>query len=118
MQVQAAVEALAVNKPSVLKCPANSFPSHWAPQQSNTKLVEVDLESSEIAGLMAMIRLECSAKVFKVSDLCLHAANACLRFFLIMLACTIKVAENNVSIIMTETRIYSVQPPHSPHKIP
>jgi hypothetical protein len=33
-------------------CPANSLPPHWAPQQSNTELFEVDLASPEIAILM------------------------------------------------------------------
>ncbi len=33
-------------------CPANSLPSNWAPQQSNTELFEVDLASPEIASLL------------------------------------------------------------------
>ncbi len=33
-------------------CPANSLPPHWAPQQSNTELFEVDLASPEIGSLM------------------------------------------------------------------
>lgn len=37
-------------------CPANSFPSYWAPQQSNTELFEVDLASPEIASLMEAMR--------------------------------------------------------------
>lgn len=36
-------------------CPANSLPSHWAPQQSNTELFEVDLASPEIASLMKVM---------------------------------------------------------------
>ncbi len=33
-------------------CRANSLPPHWAPQQSNTELFEVDLALPEIASLM------------------------------------------------------------------
>lgn len=66
-QVQSKVDAsAAADKPYVLDCPANSFPRHWAPQQSNKQLFEVDLKSSEIADLMAMIQRQCSVKVVKV----------------------------------------------------
>ena len=59
LQIQEHVQKLltaAVRPRFKWDCPANSFPSHWAPQQSNTELFEVDLASPEIASLMEAMR--------------------------------------------------------------
>lgn len=55
LQIQGHVQKLltaAVRPRFKWDCPANSLPSHWAPQQSNTELFEVDLASPEIVSLM------------------------------------------------------------------
>ena len=50
---------LAAANPYKLDCPAFGYPSHWAPQRSNTELFEVHLGSPEIASLVeAMHQLD------------------------------------------------------------
>lgn len=58
MQVKCEVERLvaAIKPPYVLECPDGSYPTCWAPQQTNTELFEVDLKSPEVAHLVQNFR--------------------------------------------------------------
>lgn len=72
MQIQGHVQKLltaAVRPRLKWDCPVNCFPSHWAPQQSNTELFEVDLASPEIASLMEAMHDLAPVTIVKVHPL-------------------------------------------------
>ena len=68
LQVEMYVQQVLAARPAQFKwtCPANAFPSHWAPQQSNTELFEVELNSPEIASLLAAMKAMGNVNVLKV----------------------------------------------------
>lgn len=62
---------VAAIKPAyVPDCVGGRFPRYWAPQQSNTELFDVDLQSSEIAELVRGLQQEV-LQAIKVHRLCL-----------------------------------------------
>ncbi len=72
LQIQGHVQKLltaAVRPRLKWDCPVNCFPSHWAPQQSNTELFEVDLASPEIASLMEAMHDLAPVTIVKVHPL-------------------------------------------------
>lgn len=71
MQVKLQVETLvaAIKQPYVLDCEVGSFPSCWAPQQTNTQLFEVDLKSSEVAELVQTLQQQ-QLEIVKVPGHC------------------------------------------------
>ena len=71
MQVKLQVETLvaAIKQPYVLECQVGSFPSCWAPQQTNTQLFEVDLKSSQVAELVQTLQQQ-QLEIVKVPGHC------------------------------------------------
>lgn len=68
MQVKCQVERLvaAIKLPYVLQCQSGSYPAHWAQQQTNTQLFEVDLMSPEVADLAQTFRQQAHLEIVKV----------------------------------------------------
>ncbi|KAL3136737.1 hypothetical protein ABBQ38_005454 [Trebouxia sp. C0009 RCD-2024] len=67
-QVKCQVERLvaAIKLPYVLQCQSGSYPAHWAQQQTNTQLFEVDLMSPEVADLAQTFRQQAHLEIVKV----------------------------------------------------
>ena len=60
----------AATQPYALKqaTSAGRLPRHWTPQENNTELVEVNLESPEVAELVQATQQEAKVQVVKVSS--------------------------------------------------